>query len=186
MNCAKWQTLIMRKIDNETTDIENRDLSIHLNSCSHCRKLNRELEQILTILEDQPSLDLKIDPQLELAVLRKVCSLKYRTSEKVGIIRLAFAGLGLVFTIILLNLGLDLTNFSFFNLFLTINTGLLQITNVLTKLEVFYHILEPFILQELNTLARWMMATYKVTILLSIFLLVRFVYNQRRCITEES
>lgn len=188
MNCDKWQTLIMRKIDNEISAVQNRDLSIHLSSCPHCLKLNRDLEQILAVLEDQPSvdLDLKIDPRLELTVMQEIRRIKYHSPSQDGIIRLAYTGLGLVFTGILLNLGLKLINFNFFNLFLLVNAGLSQIISFLTKLEVVYHILQPFVIQELNTLAQWIMAAYKGTILLSIVLLVWLVSIQRRYITEDN
>lgn len=186
MNCDKWQTLIMRKIDNEISAVQTRDLSIHLSSCPHCLKLNRDLEQILTVLEDQPSLDLKIDPRLELTVMQEIRRIKYHSPSQDGIIRLAYTGLGLVFTGILLNLGLKLTNSNFLNLFLLVNTGLSQVTSFLTKLEIVYRILQPFVFQELNNLAQWIMAAYKGTILLSVVLLVWLVSIQRRYITEDN
>lgn len=184
MNCRKWQILMMRKNDGETNEMENRNLFLHLKSCPQCQKLEQDLEQILTGLEKQQPLDLKIDPKLELKVMNAVHCLKYRTPTETGIIRLIYAGLGLVFTGILVNIGSGLVNSGFFNLFLKISDGLSQIARAATTMEVLYHILQPFISQELNTVTQWVLSIYKGALLVSIILLIRFIYTQKRYVPE--
>ncbi len=186
MNCKKWQTLIMRKIDGEINDLENRNLSLHLKACPHCQKLLQELDQIVTGLEEQPLMDLEINPNLELTIMEAVSNIKYRTPDETGIFQFIYAGLGLVFLGVLLSIGSQLTNFGFFDLILIINDGLSQMMNAVTKLEIIYHILRPFVFQELNTLAQWVLAIYKGTLLVSIMLLVRFIYNQIHRVPENN
>lgn len=186
MNCKKWQIIIMRKFDGAINESEDRDLSLHLKSCPHCRKLDRDLERILTGLEEQSPLDLKIDPKLEFTVMQAVHGLNSRRPTESGIIRLIYSGLGLVLAGIFLYIGSELVDSGFFNLLLKINDGISQITAALTRLEILYHILQPFVSQELTTLTQWISAIYKGALLVSIILLVQFVYTQRRCGAEDN
>lgn len=177
---------MMRKIDGETNEMENRGLSLHLKSCPHCRKLDRDLELILSGLEEQHPLDLKIDPQLELKVINEVRRLKHRKPAETKFLWLIYTGLGLVFTGILVNTGWQLVNNGFLNLFLKIRDGLLQIDETVTTMEIFYHILEPLVSRELHTVTQLVLSIYKGTILVSIILLLQFIYTQRRCVAEEN
>jgi hypothetical protein len=179
MSCKKWRNLIMERIDGTTNDIENQNLSLHLENCPSCRNLEQDLKRVLAELEEEPPIDLEIDPMLESKVMQMIGSTEMRSSISAGYFWLAGAGLVLFLTAGLL--GGSLKNFSFFNLILKTGRQLSQITNVLTKLEIVYDILRPFAFQGLNTIAQWLLAIYKGSILVAMILLIRFVSIQKNC-----
>jgi hypothetical protein len=179
MSCKKWRNLIMKRIDGTANDIEDQNLSLHLEKCLICRNLEQDLKRVLAELEEEPPIDLEIDPMLEAKVMQMIRVPEMRTSIYAGYIWLAGAGLVLLLTAALLGGGLE--KFSFFNLILKAGHQLSQITNVLTKLEIVYDILRPFVFQELNTLAQWVLAIYKGSVLVAMMLLIRFVSTQKNC-----
>jgi hypothetical protein len=179
MSCKKWRNLIMERIDGTTNDIENQNLSLHLEDCPICRNLEQDLKRVLAELKEEPPIDLEIDPMLETKVMQMIRVPEMRTSISAGYILLTGAGLVLFLTAALLGGGLE--NFSFLNLTLKAGHQLSQITNVLTKLEIVYDILRPFVFQELNTLAQWVLAIYKGSVLVAMMLLIRFVSIQKNC-----
>lgn len=179
MSCKKWRNLIMRKIDGTTNDFEERNLSLHLEACPICRNLEQDLKRVLAELEEEPPIALEIDPMLEVKVMQMIRDTKMRTPIYTGYFWLAGAGLILLFTAVLLGGGPE--NISFFNLILKAGYQLSQITNALTKVEIVYDILRPFVFQELNLIAQWILAIYKGSFLVAMILLIRLVSIQKKC-----
>ncbi|NLW47084.1 MAG: zf-HC2 domain-containing protein [Firmicutes bacterium] len=179
MSCKKWRNLIMKKIDGTTNDIENQNLSLHLEGCPICRNLEQDLKRVLAELEEEPPLDLEIDPMLEVKVMQMIRHKEMRTTIYNEYVWLA--GVGLILLLMAVLLGGSLENFSFFNLFLKAGRQLSQITNILTKLEIVYSIIRPFVFQGLNTIAQWVLAIYKGSVLVAMILLIRFISIQKNC-----